>query len=49
VIQGRKNAKKGFDRSVDSAVELGLGVCFQQNAYGGWGLAKEIAGIAKIG
>jgi hypothetical protein len=49
VIQGRKNAKNGFDRSVDRAVELWFGVCFQQNAYRGWGLAKEIAGIAKIG
>jgi hypothetical protein len=40
--------KKGFDRSVDRAVELGLGLCFQQNGYRGWGLVKEIAGIAKI-
>ena len=30
-IEAPKNAKKGFDRSVDSAVELGLGFCFQQN------------------
>jgi hypothetical protein len=37
VIQGRKNVKKGFDRSVDRSVELGLGLCFQQNVYGGWG------------
>jgi hypothetical protein len=37
VIQGLKNAKKSFDRSVDRAVELGLGFCFQQNVYGGWG------------
>jgi hypothetical protein len=26
-----KNAKKGFDRSVDRAVELGLSLCFQQS------------------
>jgi hypothetical protein len=31
-----KNVEKGFDRSVDRPVELGFGVCFQQNAYGGW-------------
>jgi hypothetical protein len=35
-IRGRKNAKKGFDRSVDRSVELGFDLCFQQNAYGGW-------------
>jgi hypothetical protein len=37
VIRHRKNAKKGFDRSVDRAVELGFGFCFQQKCYGGWG------------
>jgi hypothetical protein len=36
-IEPLKNEKKGFDRSVDRTVELGFGVCFQQNAYGGWG------------
>jgi hypothetical protein len=30
-IEALKNAKKGFDRSVDSPVELGLGFCYQQN------------------
>jgi len=32
-----KNTKKGFDRSVDRSVELGLGFCYQQSVYGGWG------------
>jgi hypothetical protein len=41
VIRGRKNAKKGFDRSVDRAVELGLDFCFQQNVYRGWGGARS--------
>jgi hypothetical protein len=36
-IEALKNGKKGFDRSVDSSVELGSDFCFQQNAYGGWG------------
>jgi hypothetical protein len=36
-IEALKNGKKGFDRSVDSSVELGFDFCFQQNAYGGWG------------
>jgi len=31
-----KRPKKGFDRSVDSPVELHFDFCFQQNAYGGW-------------
>jgi len=29
--------KKGFDRPVDRSVELGLGLCYQQSVYGGWG------------
>src|SRR6478609_4641258 len=37
LIGALKNGKKGFDRSVDSSVELGFGFCFQQNTYGGWG------------
>jgi len=58
VIHGRKNAKKGFDRSVDRAVELGLGLCYQQNAYRGVGWARaarlspesrDIAVIGKTG
>jgi len=51
VIQAQKNAKNGFDRSVDRAVELGLGLCFQQNAYRGVGVAREARlshGIAEI-
>ena len=36
LIEGLKSEKKGFDRSVDSSVELGFDFCFQQNAYGGW-------------
>jgi len=32
-IRGLKNAKKGFDRSVDRSVELGLGLCYQQKSY----------------
>jgi hypothetical protein len=56
-IETRKNAKKGFDRSVDRSVELGFGFCFQQKCYRGVGLLAErrrqrvadaIAGIAKI-
>jgi hypothetical protein len=35
-IEALKNGKKGFDRSVDSSVELGFGVCFQQSSMGGW-------------
>jgi hypothetical protein len=30
-IEAMKNGKKGFDRSVDSSVELGFDLCFQQN------------------
>jgi len=37
LIEAVKNVKKGFDRSVDSTVELGLSFCFQQSVYGGWG------------
>jgi hypothetical protein len=33
-IEALKNANKGFDSSVDSTVELGLGFCFQQRVYG---------------
>jgi hypothetical protein len=54
LIGALKNGKKGFDRSVDSSVELWFGFCFQQNAYGGGGLAEgrrqwvaRIAGIAR--
>jgi hypothetical protein len=36
-IGGLKNAKKGFDRSVDRSVELRLGLCYQQKSYPGVG------------
>jgi hypothetical protein len=36
-IEGRKNGKKGFDRSVDRSVELHFRFCFQQKCYGGVG------------
>jgi hypothetical protein len=29
-----KNIKNGFDRPVDRSVELGFGLCFQQNLMG---------------
>ena len=32
-----KSVEKDLDRSVDRSVELHLGFCLQQNAYGGWG------------
>jgi hypothetical protein len=32
-IRPLKNAKKGFDRSVDRSVELRLGFCYQQKSY----------------
>jgi len=35
-IRPAKTTEKGFDRSVDRSVELHLGFCLQQNAYGGW-------------
>jgi hypothetical protein len=35
-IGALKSGKKGFDRSVDRAVELGFGLWFQQKRYGGW-------------
>jgi hypothetical protein len=28
-----KNMKESFNRPVDRSVELGLGLCYQQNAY----------------
>jgi hypothetical protein len=43
-IRPRKNGKKGFDRSVDSSVELGFGLCFQQIVYGGVGRWLRDAG-----
>jgi len=39
-IRGQKNAKKGFDRSVDRSVELQLAVCLQQNLDKGGGCKK---------
>ena len=33
LISPLENAKKGFDRSVDRSVELGLGLCYQQKSY----------------
>jgi hypothetical protein len=36
LVRPAKNAKTGFDRSVDRPVELHFTFCFQQNAYGGW-------------
>ena len=58
-IRPLKNTKKGFDRSVDRAVEWHFSFCFQQRSYGGGVLAggrrqraaeeiAKIAGIAKI-
>jgi hypothetical protein len=48
-----KNTKKGFDRSVDRSVELGLGFCYQQSGYGGGSLAegrrqRDVARVAPI-
>jgi len=34
-IEALKNAKNGFDRSVDRSVELHFGLCFQQRRMGG--------------
>ena len=36
------NAKKGFDRSVDSPVELQLAFCLQQNLDKGGGVGKKL-------
>jgi hypothetical protein len=43
--------KNGFDRPVDRSAELGLGLCFQQNLYGGWGRWLKDAGrrLPKVG
>jgi len=40
-IRGQKNAKKGFNRSVDRPVELQLAFCLQQNLDKGGGGAKK--------
>lgn len=37
VIQGQTNEKERGRQAFDSPFELGLGVCFQQKCYGGWG------------
>jgi hypothetical protein len=36
-IEALKNAKKGLRPLGHRSVELRFDVCFQQNAYGGWG------------
>jgi len=58
-IRGQKNAKKGFDRSVDRPVECHFAFCLPQKWLKGVGWSKKlskskqkqiakIAGIAKI-
>jgi hypothetical protein len=36
-IEALKNGKKGFRPLGHRSVELGFDLCFQQNAYRGWG------------
>ena len=53
MIRDRKNKKKALRQPFDSTVEWHFHFCFQQNVYGGWGLAEEhkqrAAKIATIG
>jgi hypothetical protein len=41
-IRGQKNAKKGFDRSVDRPVEWRFAFCLQQNLDKGVGVQKSL-------